>query len=410
VSTYPTSELQTRREERRRAVRRRRIIALLALAALVAAAVVGVLRATGGSGTTPAPAPAAPAAPASPLAPAGPSVGSAPAPERPTQVLARARGKVTIAAVGDIVMGSTPNLPPDGGASFFSDVDGELKGGVVMGNFEGALTSSSGYSKCGSGRSGCFAFRMPPSYARWLKRAGFTVLNLANNHTLDFGARGLRDTRLALRRRGILYTGLPGRIVVQEVGAVRVAVVGFAPYAWTQSVTDVPGAARLVRKADEIADLVVVNMHAGAEGPDETHVNPGTEIFLGENRGNPIAFAHAVVDAGADLVVGHSPHVLRGMEWYKGRLIAYSMGNFAGYAVFSLSGPLSIGGILQVTLRANGSWVRGELIATQMVGKGLPALDPAERAHGLVRTLSRQDFGRRGMRISFTGVLNPPRA
>jgi poly-gamma-glutamate capsule biosynthesis protein CapA/YwtB (metallophosphatase superfamily) len=317
---------------------------------------------------------------------------------------------VTIAAVGDIVMGSTPNLPPDGGASFFSDVDGELKGGVVMGNFEGALTSSSGYSKCGSGRSGCFAFRMPPSYARWLKRAGFTVLNLANNHTLDFGARGLRDTRLELRRRGILYTGLPGRIVVQEVGAVRVAVVGFAPYAWTQSVTDVPGAARLVRKADEIADLVVVNMHAGAEGPDETHVNPGTEIFLGENRGNPIAFAHAVVDAGADLVVGHSPHVLRGMEWYKGRLIAYSMGNFAGYAVFSLSGPLSIGGILQVTLRANGSWVRGELIATQMVGKGLPALDPAERAHGLVRTLSRQDFGRRGMRISFTGVLNPPRA
>src|SRR4029079_4437742 len=95
------------------------------------------------------------------------------------------------------------------------------------------------------------------------------------------------------------------------------------------------------RKADRWADLVVVTMHAGAEGSDHQHVRPGNECFLGENRGNSVAFAHSVVRAGADLVVGTGPHVLRGMEWYRGRLIAYSLGNFAGYDVFSLGGPLS---------------------------------------------------------------------
>ena len=72
-----------------------------------------------------------------------------------------------------------------------------------------------------------------------------------------------------------------------------------------------------MRKADVWADLVIVMMHAGAEGADHQHVRPGTEWFLGENRGNSIAFAHAVVRAGADLVVGRGPHVLRGMEWYR---------------------------------------------------------------------------------------------
>ncbi len=126
-------------------------------------------------------------------------------------------------------------------------------------------------------------------------------------------------------------------------------------------------------------------MHAGAEGTDHTHVRPGTETYLGENRGNVVAFSHAVVDAGADLVIGHGPHVLRGMEWYRGRLIAYSLGNFAGYKVFALGGPLSLSGILRVTLRGDGGFDSGTLVPTRLVGAGVPALDPAESAHGIVR-------------------------
>jgi len=315
------------------------------------------------------------------------------------------QGVVAVVATGDIVMGSTPNLPPDGGRSFFSDVQTDLAGDVVLGNLEGTL-STGGRSKCGTGSSNCFAFHTPPAYARWLRQAGFTMMNLANNHAYDYGAEGLRQTTDALAGVGLAWTGRPGQITVQKVGAIRVAVVGFAPYPWAQSLTDIAAAKRLVRKAARRADVVVVTMHAGAEGSDREHVTRGMETFLGERRGDPIRFAHAVVDAGADLVVGHGPHVLRGMEWYRGRLIAYSLGNFAGYKVFALGGPLSTSGILRVTLRGDGKFEAGRLVPTHLVGAGLPAIDPAEAAHGVVRTLSREDFGARAVRVSSDGILS----
>ncbi len=313
-------------------------------------------------------------------------------------------GVVAIVATGDIVMGSTPKLPPDGGRSFFSDVQTDLAGDVVLGNLEGTL-STGGSSKCGAASTNCFAFQTPPSYARWLERAGFTVMNLANNHAFDYGQAGLQQTIAALRRAGLLHTGRPNQITIQKVGDIRVATVGFAPYPWAASLTDIAAAKQLVRAAGRISDVVVVTMHAGAEGRDHQHVDRGTERFLGENRGDPMRFAHAAVDAGADLVVGSGPHVLRGMEWYKGRLIAYSLGNFAGYDVFSLGGPLSTSAILRVTLDGAGRFEAGRLVPTHMVGAGLPALDPSEAAHGLVRTLSREDFGRHGVKVSPEGVL-----
>ena len=309
---------------------------------------------------------------------------------------------VPIAATGDIAMIEGPS------EAYFARVRPYLKGGVVLGNLEGTLTSR-GTSKCGSSSSNCFAFRAPPAYAGLLRRSGFTVMNLANNHAYDFGSIGLFDTVRALDGAGLAHTGRPGEIAVVQAGSTKIAVVGFAPYAWAQSLLDIPAAQSLVRRAVERADLVVVTFHGGAEGRDQTHVRPATEYFLGENRGNLVAFSHAVVDAGADLVVGHGPHVLRGMEWYRGRLIAYSLGNFLGYRTFNTSGVLALTGVLQVTLRSNGAWVRGKLVPLHMVDGGIPAYDPAEATHGFVRELSRRDFGRRGMRISYTGVLKPPR-
>lgn len=314
-------------------------------------------------------------------------------------------GVVTIAATGDIVMGSTPNLPADGGRSFFSDVEADLAGDVVLGNLEGTL-STGGASKCAPASTSCFAFQTPPTYARWLAAAGFTVLNLANNHAYDFGESGLRQTVAALERVGLAHTGRPGQVTVQTVGQIRVALVGFAAYPWAASLTDIPAAKRLVRKASRVADVVIVTMHAGAEGADRQHVRRGTERFLGENRGDVLRFGHAVVDAGADLVVGHGPHVLRGMEWYRGRLIAYSLGNFAGYKVFALGGPLSTSAILRVSLRGDGTFETGRIVPTRLARQGLPALDPSEAAHGVVRTLSRQDFGARGVEVSRDGVLS----
>ena len=313
-------------------------------------------------------------------------------------------GVVTIAAVGDLMMGSTPNLPPAGGRSFFNGVETDLAGDVVLGNLEGTL-STGGSSRCDAGSSNCYAFQTPPSYAAWLRKAGFTVMNLANNHAFDYGPSGQTQTLAALARQRLAHTGRPGEITYQQVGEIRVAIVGFAPYPWAQQLTDIPDARRLVKKAAANADIVIVTMHAGAEGTDHTHVRPGTETYLGENRGNVVAFSHAVVDAGADIVIGHGPHVLRGMEWYRGHLIAYSLGNFAGYKVFALGGLLSQSGILRVALRGDGGFDSGTLVPTRLVGAGVPALDPTASAYRIVRTLSKEDFGRRAVKVSANGSL-----
>jgi poly-gamma-glutamate capsule biosynthesis protein CapA/YwtB (metallophosphatase superfamily) len=313
-----------------------------------------------------------------------------------------ARPVVRFAFTGDIAMVAGP------AESYFGSVSLDLAGDVVLGNLEGTLTER-GSTKCGAASSNCFAFHAPPSYASLLRRAGFTVLNLANNHALDYGAVGQADTVAAVRGAGLLTTGRPGEIAHTRIRGTRVAVVGFAPYPWAQSLLRIPAAQALVRKADKWADLVIVTMHAGGEGSDHLHVRPGPEWFLGENRGNSIAFAHAVVQAGADLVVGSGPHVLRGMEWYHGRLIAYSLGNFLGYHTLATDGVTGVSGILQVTLGRDASWVAGELVPITIAGGGIPRPDPAEAAHGLVSKLSREDFGRRAVSVSRTGVLRPAR-
>ena len=144
----------------------------------------------------------------------------------------------------------------------------------------------------------------------------------------------------------------------------RVAVMGFSPYPWSAPLNDIPVAAALVRRAAKRANIVVVLMHAGAEGADQTHTPYGTQYFLGEDRGNVRAFAHAMVKPGADLVLGSGPHVIRGIERYRNRLIAYSLGNFAGWRNFALGGNLSLSGLLTVRIDDDGSHPRRSLAVT----------------------------------------------
>jgi poly-gamma-glutamate capsule biosynthesis protein CapA/YwtB (metallophosphatase superfamily) len=308
---------------------------------------------------------------------------------------------VRFAFTGDLALTAGP------ADEYFRSVRSDLRGDVVLGNLEGTLTER-GSAKCGTGSSDCFAFHAPPAYARLLRAAGFTVMNLANNHALDYGDLGQSDTVAAVRRAKMLTTGRPGEIAYAKVHGIRVAVLGFAPYPWAQSLLDLPAAQALVRKADEWADLVVVTMHAGAEGAEHQHVRPRTERFLGENRGNSIAFAHAVVRAGADLVVGSGPHVLRGMEWYHGRLIAYSMGNFVGYRTLNTSGVSGISGVLHVALEKNAAWRSGDLAPMTIAGDGIPRPDATRAADRIVAGLSREDFRGHAMDLSARGVLSPP--
>lgn len=315
-----------------------------------------------------------------------------------------AANTLTVAAVGDTAMGITPILPPDP-ATYFDAVKGELKGDVVFGNLEGTLTDVSESPKCSADSRNCFAFRAPPEYARDLAAAGFTVMSTANNHSYDFGEAGEAETIAALRRAGIAQFGQPEQVTVANVGGRRVAFVGFASYSNTGPLTDPEAARALIRRARNRADLVVVSIHAGAEGTDAHHVTGETEIYLGEDRGNPEAFSHMAVEAGADLVLGHGPHVLRGMEVYRGRLIAYSLGNFSGYDNFSLEGALGISAVLHVTLGPDGALRAGRIASLRMIEEGRPVPDLDGTAAAMVEDLSRADFGRSGVEVGRGGRL-----
>ncbi|WP_425560716.1 CapA family protein [Luedemannella helvata] len=385
---------------------------LLAVVALLVLGLVGAAVAGGASFGPDAPT-AGWLAPASAGAPSG-----APKPSAPED-----DGTITLAGVGDVIMGSAPgDLPPGGGKGFFDRVRTSLKADLVMGNLETPLSGDTGYVKCGwetptpgpgnpspSPRpaANCHQFSLPTSYAGHLKDAGFGVMNLANNHTFDMGRAGLDNTRKALEKQGIAHTGAPGQITYRTVKGVKVAVIGFSIYGWTQSLNDISGSASLVRKAAKNADIVVLQMQGGAEGSDKQHVKRGHEIFAGEDRGDLITFTHKMIDAGADVVFGHGPHIMRGMEFYKGRLIAYSLGNFCGYRVLRGTGYLGVGGILKVRLKPDGTWVSGTLVPTEMVNGGYPAVDKEKRALSFVNGLSEDDFGDNAARIDKSGKITP---
>ena len=312
-------------------------------------------------------------------------------------------GSVTVSWVGDIAFSRQHGLPRRP-ARVFRSVRPLLNlADLTTGNLEGTL-GRGGMSKC---KSNCFAFRAPARYAGVFRRAGFHLMNLANNHSHDYGPRGLRATLRALRRAGVAHTCLRGRIKVMDLRGVRLAFVGFAPYPWASPLTRIPAARRLVRRASRRADAVVVMIHAGAEGTGATHTPRRTEYAFGENRGNPRRFAHAVVRAGADAVLGSGPHVLRGIECYRRAVIAYSLGNFVGYRTLSTRGVAALSGVLRIRIAKSGRFLRGRLHGVRLRPPGVPVRRGGGRSVRLVRRLSRQDFGRRACRIGRRGVVRP---
>lgn len=303
----------------------------------------------------------------------------------------------TLTWVGDITPGSYVGLPPGDGLELYRTQLRALRAAdIATGNLEGTL-GQGGPSKCGAAGNGgaCFAFQAPARYAAGLRRAGLDMLNMANNHAMDFGPTGFSQTIKALRAQGLRRTGAPGQIAVLRRKGVRVAFVGFAAYKWANDITDLPAARRLVARAKRRAQVVVVFMHAGAEGEDQTHVPHGPEVAFGEDRGDTRRFAHAAIDAGASLVLGSGPHVVRGLERYRGALIAYSLGNFADYGALGQGAVSSLTGLLRVRLSRDGRILAGRWKSLRLQGEGTPVNDPDRASLLLVRRLSHQDFGPR---------------
>ncbi|MGB6456889.1 MAG: CapA family protein, partial [Streptosporangiaceae bacterium] len=321
-----------------------------------------------------------------------------------------ASGTVSIDWVGDMTFGTLNEWPPDGTGSLLDSVTSDLQSDLTMGNLESALGDLE-MSKCAPGESDCYQFEAPDNTAQALKQDGFSAVNVANNHTLDAGTAGEANTNAVLQASGLLYAGRPGQITYLTRNGITIALLGFAPWPYDADALDISAAQALVSQAKQHAQVVIVMEHLGAEGDAAQHVTDSEEYYLGQDRGNSVAFTHAVIDAGADLVVGSGPHVLRGFQWYHGHLIAYSLGNFCGYNTLGLDSITSVSAILHVTLGAQGQFVSGSITPLRLVSPGTPEPDPAGAAIGTINSLSQDDFGGNGaVQISATGTIQPPSA
>lgn len=317
---------------------------------------------------------------------------------------------LTVAMCGDIMMGTTyptVRLPQNDGADIFSDVkDLFLGADLAAGNLEGVICEGGTCTK-NTAKANNYAFRMPESYVKLLTEAGFDHMNLANNHTNDFGAYGLTRTRQLLEEEGIAYTGLPDcESTVIERGGVRYGICSFGQNSYTLKHTDTASVTRIVTALRPQCDILIVSFHGGAEGSKYSHLPEGTEYYLGENRGNLRAFAHRCVDLGADIVFGHGPHVTRAVECYKDRIIAYSLGNFCTTFGVNVSGVTGYAPVLVVRIDRDGRFVDGRIHSfIQTPGTG-PKLDAANVVAQHMRTLSLTDFrGDCGLNISDNGTL-----
>jgi hypothetical protein len=316
---------------------------------------------------------------------------------------------LSVVAVGDIMLGTDfprNRLAPADGKQLLAPVAGILAvADISVGNLEGSLLEGGEPRKECSDPQRCYLFRSPPHYADYLQQAGFDVLSLANNHARDFGEAGALETMQHLARAGVRHTGQEGDIASWQVKGKKVAVIAYAPFIGSNDFLATDKAREQVKQLAMHHDVVIVSMHAGAEGLEALHVPFREEMFYGENRGDVVAFAHAVIDAGADLVIGHGPHVPRALELYKDRLIAYSLGNFCTYYGISVVGKKGLAPMLQVTLDEQGRFRQGQIISARQIRPGGPVLDNTQQAARLMKKLTEADFPHTPLRISEKGVL-----
>ncbi len=314
--------------------------------------------------------------------------------------------RIKIKAVGDIMMGSTypvPILPErpesifNNVASFLADADltiGNLEGNILEGGM--TLKKKSKYT---------YAFRMPKKYANILKDAGFDLLSLANNHINDFGLYGLNSTMAMLDMAGIQYSGPIGKIAHLTVKGIKIAFIafGFSPNCY--SIFDIKKAQQEVAALKRDSAVVIVYFHGGSEGSRAVRTRNENEIFAGEMRGNVVKFARGVIDSGADLVIGSGPHVLRGMEIYRERLIAYSLGNFCTYGQFNLNNECGISIILEIELVRDGKFLIGRIWPVYQEKPGIPKFDSLGQSIELIKRLSSLDFSLSCPKIEDNGTI-----
>jgi hypothetical protein len=317
---------------------------------------------------------------------------------------------ITVIGVGDIMMGTNypeNKLPENDGAFLMKSVESYLQDAdITFGNLEGTLLDSGGTAKKCKDPKVCYAFRTPVSYVKNLVNAGFDVMSLANNHAGDFGDVGRVSSMKTLDSAGIYHAGqIVKKFVTFEKDSIRYGMVAFAPNSGCVNLNDLEGARQLVVHLDSICDIVIVSFHGGAEGAQYQNVPRTNELFHGENRGNVYEFSHTMIDAGADIVFGHGPHVTRAIEVYQERFIAYSLGNFCTYRGISVNGVNGLSPIIKVYTDPKGKFYKGLIIPTyQSYGTGV-RVDPQNQVIKKIQELTKKDFPESTIQIAENGLI-----
>jgi len=319
---------------------------------------------------------------------------------------------ITIIGVGDIMMGtsfpSEKYLPPGDTCDFLLEgVKAHLRDAdVTFANLEGCFLDEGPVVKKCKDTTICYAFRTPEKYFDCIVDAGFDVFSLANNHIYDFGFRGKVRTVELIEEHGLHAAGLLSRPVeIFERGGVKFGFCAFSPNKGTTRINDYEAVQQLIKQLDAVVDIVIVSFHGGAEGKKYQHVKRETEQFYGENRGNVYEFARLAIDAGADVVFGHGPHVTRAIDLYKDRLIAYSLGNFCTYKRMNLTGPNGVAPILKVYTTRKGEFLRAQIIPVIQYEEEGPVYDSLMRAVRVIQRLVKEDFPESDLVIDDNGIV-----
>lgn len=318
---------------------------------------------------------------------------------------------ITITAVGDVMIGTNfPDenmLPADDGFGLFDSAKPWIEASDVrFANLEGALFDGPPQpdgKKPGPNR---YLFRTPTRMGERLVEAGFNVISLANNHVRDFGKAGIDSTKASLTSMGVQYSSKAGEVALLSAKGQMIALIATDFYAGRRSINEPMPVYEEIRKLKLRGFLVLVSSHAGGEGT--TRLTFGEEIYLGENRGDSIAFARAAIDAGAASVIMHGPHVPRAIELYNNKLIIYSLGNFLTGKGISTRGTTAQAPLIRYQIKPSGDFVGAQIVS--FIQKKSPhrlEIDKSNKALKTIYEMTVEQFNGGNLVFEKNGIIRP---
>lgn len=329
-----------------------------------------------------------------------------------TSIAKAASDDLFISAVGDVMMGtdfpSSSMLPNNNGIGLFEPAKQWLDASDIrFANLEGTLfdgTPQADGKRPGKNR---YLFRTPTIMGQRLADAGFNMISLANNHVNDFGRTGAESTKSVLASLNISFSSKVGEVAEVSVKGYSVVMIATDFYRGHRSMIAAEAVYAEIRKLKSEGKIVLVSAHAGGEGTTRVSLN-GPEIYLGENRGDSVKYARGAIDAGADSIIMHGPHVPRAIELYKKKLIIYSLGNFLTGPGISTGGAAGQAPLIRYQINSQGEFVGGQVVSfVQRKGPHTISVDSNNGAYTTIYNMTQEQF--QGGQLSFGkgGIIKP---